>query len=163
MWMKDIEAAAKNPEKTYEIYIHMPIEDYHAAWRDVEGWHRVDAECTERMDIWETNAGEDIVERVLVYMDPRNGTVEGCALAFRCPDEKRAKRVYNFIRTSFTRYYKKAGTQDYCYNPKPTPYPYKLYWIREDKKVISYLLAPGEKNEVWMGSGAYNPQYSKYE
>lgn len=118
-WQDDIDAAAQDASKTYEVYPHMPYSDFISAWSDVPGWSRVPGseylndELKIKQAIFRKNeTGNDgVIEEFRVFY--AYNEVLTTTLCFRSEDKKVLNRIFNYATVRYNNLTKQHKMRKY--------------------------------------------------
>lgn len=122
-WKDDVDAAAQDISKIYEVYPRMPYGDFESAWSDVPGWtclsrnEDVNNELQIKQAIFRKNeiGNDGVVEEFHVFYG--NNRVISTSLWFKSEDEKMLNRIFNYALVRYnglTNQHKKR--KYYAYN-----------------------------------------------
>lgn len=95
-WQEDVDAAASDPKKIYEVYRGMPYVDFEKAWADVPNWKIKDAKP--RWKVFEKNfeGKKPLREEFLVMGD--NTNVISIEVGFFSNNKKLLDEIFDYAR-----------------------------------------------------------------
>lgn len=122
-WQNDVDAAAQDVSKIYEVYPRMPYDDFESAWSDVPGWtclsrsEDVNDELQIKQAIFRKDeiGNDGVIEEFHVFYG--NNRVVSTSLWFKSEDEKILNRIFNYALVRYntlTKQHKKR--KYYAYN-----------------------------------------------